>query len=157
MVDVDVPSMGRIRIPETNEIELIDFGSTVYQRNVHSSVVSTRHYRAPEVVLGLGWSYPCDMWSVGCILCELYCGETLFQTHDNLEHLCMMERLLGPLPRHMTSTNGPHMDRRDYRDLFHSNGELRLDEASSNTRRAVGSFPRSVPDHNNHLEAQNST
>lgn len=22
-------------------------------------------------VAGLGWSYPCDMWSVGCILVEL--------------------------------------------------------------------------------------
>nr|CAB3452827.1 unnamed protein product [Digitaria exilis] len=28
-------------------------------------------------------------------------GETLFQTHENLEHLAMMERVLGPLPRHM--------------------------------------------------------
>jgi hypothetical protein len=29
-------------------------------------------------------------------------GEALFQTHDNLEHLAMMERALGPLPEHMT-------------------------------------------------------
>ena len=28
-------------------------------------------------------------------------GETLFQTHENLEHLAMMERVLGPLPRKM--------------------------------------------------------
>jgi dual-specificity kinase len=28
-------------------------------------------------------------------------GETLFQTHENLEHLAMMERVLGPLPWHM--------------------------------------------------------
>ncbi len=29
---------------------------------------------------------------------ELYRGHTLFQTHDNLEHLAMMETILGPLP-----------------------------------------------------------
>ena len=40
----------------------------------------------------LGWSQPCDVWSVGCIIFELYSGVTLFQTHDNREHLAMMER-----------------------------------------------------------------
>ncbi|KAK8518065.1 hypothetical protein V6N12_017226 [Hibiscus sabdariffa] len=67
----------------------------------HSYVVSTRHYRAPEVILGLGWNYPCDLWSVGCILVELCSGRVFFQTHDNLEHLAMMERVLGPFPQHM--------------------------------------------------------
>lgn len=28
-------------------------------------------------------------------------GEALFQTHENLEHLAMMERVLGPFPQHM--------------------------------------------------------
>ncbi|XP_065849713.1 serine/threonine-protein kinase AFC3 isoform X4 [Euphorbia lathyris] len=54
-----------------------------------------------ESVACLGWSYPCDLWSVGCILVELCSGEALFQTHENLEHLAMMERVLGPLPEHM--------------------------------------------------------
>ncbi|XP_027081210.2 serine/threonine-protein kinase AFC3-like isoform X2 [Coffea arabica] len=55
-----------------------------------------------ESVACLGWSFPCDMWSIGCILVELCLGEALFQTHENLEHLAMMERVLGPLPEHMT-------------------------------------------------------
>ncbi|KAI5586459.1 serine/threonine-protein kinase AFC3 isoform X2 [Populus trichocarpa] len=54
-----------------------------------------------ESVACLGWSYPCDLWSIGCILVELCSGEALFQTHENLEHLAMMERVLGPLPEHM--------------------------------------------------------
>ena len=29
--------------------------------------------------LELGWSQPCDMWSIGCIMFELYTGFTLFQ------------------------------------------------------------------------------
>lgn len=77
------------------EIRLIDFGSATFQDEYHSSVVSTRHYRAPEIILGLGWSFPCDIWSIGCILIEFFTGDALFQTHDNLEHLAMMEAVVG--------------------------------------------------------------
>ncbi|XP_022889894.1 serine/threonine-protein kinase AFC2-like isoform X2 [Olea europaea var. sylvestris] len=89
------------RIPKSSAIKVIDFGSTTYEKKDQSYIVSTRHYRAPEVILGLGWSYPCDIWSVGCILVELCSGEALFQTHENLEHLAMMEQVLGPLPHHI--------------------------------------------------------
>ncbi|KAL3650841.1 Serine/threonine-protein kinase afc3 [Castilleja foliolosa] len=85
-------------LPKSSAIKLIDFGSTSYGNQIHSSIASTRHYRAPEIILGLGWTYPCDIWSIGCILVELCTGEALFQTHENLEHLAMMERVLGPLP-----------------------------------------------------------
>ncbi|KAG8376452.1 hypothetical protein BUALT_Bualt09G0064800 [Buddleja alternifolia] len=88
-------------LPKSSAIKLIDFGSTTFDHQDHSYIVSTRHYRAPEVILGLGWNYPCDMWSIGCILVELCSGEALFQTHENLEHLAMMERVLGPLPQQM--------------------------------------------------------
>ncbi|KAJ3108371.1 dual specificity protein kinase kns1 [Phlyctochytrium planicorne] len=82
----------------STDIRLIDFGSAIFHNEYHSSVVSTRHYRAPEIILGLGWSFPCDMWSIGCILVEFYTGDALFQTHDNLEHLAMMESVLGKFP-----------------------------------------------------------
>lgn len=85
------------------EIRLIDFGSTTLDHEHHSTTVSTRHYRAPEVIMELGWAQPCDVWSVGCILFELIMGVTLFQTHEDREHLAMMERVLGPLPSRMTS------------------------------------------------------
>lgn len=80
------------------EVRLIDFGSATFDHDHHSTVVSTRHYRAPEVVLELGWSIPCDIWSIGCILFELCQGATMFQTHENKEHLAMMEQILGPIP-----------------------------------------------------------
>lgn len=76
-------------------IQIIDFGSAIFDDEYHSSIVSTRHYRAPEIVLGVGWSFPCDMWSVGCILVELVIGEPVFRTHDNLEHLAMIEKIVG--------------------------------------------------------------
>ena len=83
------------RVLLDTEIRLIDFGSATFDDEYHSSVVSTRHYRAPEIILNLGWSYPCDIWSIGCILVEFYTGDALFQTHDNLEHLAMMESVCG--------------------------------------------------------------
>ncbi|XP_037310859.1 dual specificity protein kinase CLK2b [Pungitius pungitius] len=88
------------RINDTT-VRLVDFGSATFDHEHHSAVISTRHYRAPEVVLELGWSHPCDAWSIGCILFEYYQGSTLYQTHDNKEHLAMMERVQGPLPQRM--------------------------------------------------------
>ncbi|KAK5210227.1 serine threonine protein kinase CMGC group [Exophiala xenobiotica] len=79
------------RVLLDSEIRLIDFGSATFDDEYHSSVVSTRHYRAPEIILQLGWSFPCDIWSIGCIIVEFFTGDALFQTHDNLEHLAMME------------------------------------------------------------------
>ncbi|EDN05546.1 protein kinase [Histoplasma capsulatum] len=83
------------RVLLDSEIRLIDFGSATFNDEYHSSIVSTRHYRAPEIILNLGWSFPCDIWSIGCILVEFYTGDALFQTHDNLEHLAMMESVCG--------------------------------------------------------------
>ena len=40
------------RILESTDIRLIDFGSATFEQEYHSSVVSTRHYRAPEIILG---------------------------------------------------------------------------------------------------------
>lgn len=40
------------KVLESTEIRLIDFGSATFEEEYHSSVVSTRHYRAPEIILG---------------------------------------------------------------------------------------------------------
>ncbi len=37
---------------KNSDIRLIDFGSATFDDEHHSTVVSTRHYRAPEVILG---------------------------------------------------------------------------------------------------------
>ncbi|THU68022.1 hypothetical protein C4D60_Mb05t30860 [Musa balbisiana] len=128
-------------LPKSSAIKLIDFGSTTFEHQDHSYVVSTRHYRAPEVILGLGWNYPCDMWSVGCILVELCSGEALFQTHENLEHLAMMEKVLGPLPQHMIVRANQRAEK-----YFRQGRGLRLDwpegATSRESIRAVWRLPR---------------
>ncbi|XP_017776764.1 PREDICTED: serine/threonine-protein kinase Doa isoform X6 [Nicrophorus vespilloides] len=104
------------------DVRLIDFGSATFDHEHHSTIVSTRHYRAPEVILELGWAQPCDVWSVGCILFELYLGITLFQTHDNREHLAMMQRILGEIPVRMA---------RKTKTKYFYRGKLEWDEKSS--------------------------
>lgn len=90
------------------DVKVVDFGNATYDHEHHTSVVSTRHYRAPEVILDLGWNHSCDVWSLGCILIEYYLGSTLFQTHDSKEHLAMMERVLGPIPTQMLQKTRKH-------------------------------------------------
>ncbi|KAF8393344.1 hypothetical protein HHK36_021587 [Tetracentron sinense] len=86
-------------------IKLIGFGNTARENQDHSYSITTRNYRAPEVILGLEWNYPSDLWSVGCIL-----GEALFQKNEDLEHLAMMERVLGPLPERMIQNSNVRQD-----------------------------------------------
>ncbi|XP_033221930.1 dual specificity protein kinase CLK2 isoform X2 [Belonocnema kinseyi] len=111
-----------VRRVKRTDIKLIDFGSATFDHEHHSTIVSTRHYRAPEVILELGWSQPCDVWSIGCILFELYLGITLFQTHDNREHLAMMERILGSIPHNMA---------RKTKTKYFYHGKLKWDDKSS--------------------------
>ncbi|XP_055323170.1 probable serine/threonine-protein kinase dyrk2 isoform X2 [Sitodiplosis mosellana] len=111
-----------IRKVKCTDVRLIDFGSATFDHEHHSTIVSTRHYRAPEVILELGWSQPCDVWSIGCIMFELYLGITLFQTHDNREHLAMMERILGTIPYRMA---------RKTKTKYFYHGKLNWDEKSS--------------------------
>ncbi|OMH78909.1 Serine/threonine-protein kinase AFC3 [Zancudomyces culisetae] len=77
-----------------------DSNGCVYNYN-NKVIVSTRHYRAPEVIMEKGWSFPCDMWSIGCMLVEMYTGKTVFQTHEDYEHLSMIQYILGPIPDSM--------------------------------------------------------
>ncbi|KAF9105431.1 Dual specificity protein kinase clk3 [Mortierella sp. GBA35] len=115
------------------EIRLIDFGSATFQDEHHSTVVSTRHYRAPEIILGLGWSYPCDIWSIGCILVEFLTGEALFQTHDNLEHLAMMQAVLGPIPDKLIRAT--HKSAQKF--FLHGRLDYPNDETKRNSRKYV--------------------
>ena len=84
-----------LKILSLTDIYVIDFGSSIFDSEYHSLVVSTRHYRAPEIIFNCGWSFAIDLWSVGCILVELIIGEPLFKTHHDQEHLHMIQKISG--------------------------------------------------------------
>lgn len=112
-----------IRLVNRTDVRLIDFGCAIDDDVPHTFTVSNRLYRAPEVVMNSYWSHPIDVWSLGCVLYELYTGNIIFNTYDgnnddaDLEHLAIMEKVLGPIPESVAAAN-PH---------YFTNGKLNFD------------------------------
>lgn len=62
-------------LPRRDDIRIIDFGGATKYDEYHSSIINTRQYRSPEVILQCcKWNEISDVWSIGCIICELYTG-----------------------------------------------------------------------------------
>jgi len=83
------------------EVKVIDFGSSCFTTDHLSSYVQSRSYRAPEVVLGLGYGQKIDLWSLGAILAELHTGYVLFQNDSLATMLARIVGILGPFPQRM--------------------------------------------------------
>jgi serine/threonine protein kinase len=101
------------RKPNCSEIAIIDFGTSVYNKDDKSLTIQTSPYRCPESIFELDWSYPADIWSLGCLICEMYTGSRLLDFkcdyHDELdnfdarnEHLHQIEIVSGYFPLQMT-------------------------------------------------------
>ncbi|KAG6812955.1 hypothetical protein H0H93_013564, partial [Arthromyces matolae] len=51
---------------------LCDFGEAIDGRKLYThNNVQPDVYRAPEVMLGVPWSYPIDIWNLGCVVSEI--------------------------------------------------------------------------------------
>ncbi|TRY54549.1 hypothetical protein DNTS_033413 [Danionella cerebrum] len=73
-------------------IKVVDFGSSCYEQQRVYTYIQSRFYRSPEVILGHPYSMAIDMWSLGCILAELYTGYPLFPGESEVEQIaCIME------------------------------------------------------------------
>jgi dual specificity protein kinase YAK1 len=59
---------------EVEKVRIIDFGSACYSGNKVYKYIQSRYYRAPEIVLGIGYNSSIDMWSLGCVAMELFMG-----------------------------------------------------------------------------------
>ena len=86
-----------------SKIKIIDFGSAISGMEPHPSIVTTRYYRSPEVLLKIAYTSPIDVvcsrslttirclcilfqWAIGCILYEMHAGEILFKLSDKQEN-----------------------------------------------------------------------
>ncbi|CAH8854724.1 unnamed protein product [Trichobilharzia szidati] len=84
-----------------SKIKVIDFGSSCYINECPYNYIQSRFYRAPEVILGLPYGTPIDMWSLGCILAEFITGEPLFPGEDASDQLACIMEILGLPPMQM--------------------------------------------------------
>lgn len=67
-------------------VRFLSLYTTVY------TYIQSRFYRSPEVILGHPYNMAIDMWSLGCIMAELYTGYPLFPGENEVEQLaCIME------------------------------------------------------------------
>ena len=74
---------------------MVDFGSGSKVSEQVYTYVQSRFYRAPEVVLRIPYTVKVDVWSLGCIVAELFTGEPLFPANDEQELLEMMMEVKG--------------------------------------------------------------
>jgi dual-specificity kinase len=82
-------------------VKLIDLGSIASAGRWHRHLATTRFYRAPEIILGLRWGLECDIWSLGCLLVELFLGHIPFVAADEVVHLFLIQHMIGPFPQRM--------------------------------------------------------
>jgi dual specificity tyrosine-phosphorylation-regulated kinase 2/3/4 len=82
-------------------IKIIDFGSGCFERERIYTYIQSRFYRAPEIILGIEYTTAIDMWSLGCIICELYLGYPIFPGESEIEQLALFMEVLDVPPRSM--------------------------------------------------------
>ncbi|WBW71408.1 DYRK family cell polarity protein kinase Pom1 [Schizosaccharomyces osmophilus] len=87
--------------PFKSHIKVIDFGSSCFEGESVYTYIQSRFYRSPEVILGMGYGTPIDMWSLGCILAEMYTGFPIFPGENEQEQLACIMEIFGPPDRSM--------------------------------------------------------
>lgn len=109
-----------LRNPDKSGIKIIDFGSACFENTRIYTYIQSRFYRAPEILLGIPYTPSIDMWSLGCILAELFYGYPLFPGESEKEQMQYTMEVLGLPPAHL-------LERSTRKKLFfEENGEVKL-------------------------------
>jgi serine/threonine-protein kinase SRPK3 len=92
-------------VPE--QTKLGDLGNGCWTTKHFTDDITTRQYRAPEVIVGAGYDESVDIFSIACLLFELITGDFLFDPKEphpdqkftrNEDQLAQMIELMGPMP-----------------------------------------------------------
>lgn len=92
------------------QVKVIDIGSSSLFHDEVQFYIQTRCYRAPEVILGCEYTEKIDLWSLGCIIAELYSGQVLFECDNVVGMLARIQGLRGPWPSWMIE-KGKHINK----------------------------------------------
>ncbi|KAJ3440342.1 protein kinase shaggy-related [Anaeramoeba flamelloides] len=95
--------------PSTSELRLCDFGSAkiLKKGEKSTSYICSRYYRAPELIFGATeYKKQIDLWSIGCVLAELFMGRPIFRGKSVMGQLVEIIKVLGtPTESELTSMN----------------------------------------------------
>nr|XP_061814797.1 homeodomain-interacting protein kinase 3-like [Nerophis lumbriciformis] len=84
------------------KVKIIDFGLAQHVSETNQGRhFQNRRYRAPEIILGLPYAEAIDVWSLGCIIAELFLGSPLFYSTCEYDMLRKIEHILGLLPQRL--------------------------------------------------------
>ncbi|KAI2466679.1 hypothetical protein F4781DRAFT_346322 [Annulohypoxylon bovei var. microspora] len=122
-----------VRHPMHSEIKVIDFGSSCFENEKVYTYIQSRFYRSPEVILGMTYGLPIDMWSLGCILAELFTGVPIFPGENEQEQLACIMEVFGPPEKHLIEKSTRK------KLFFDSMGKPRLTVSSKGRRRRPSS------------------
>ena len=67
-----------IVVTRNGYIKLIDFGTAKEIEDRTKTIIGTPHYMAPETIMGGGYSFPVDYWSISICMYEFICGGVPF-------------------------------------------------------------------------------
>ncbi|CAG8739878.1 7324_t:CDS:10 [Dentiscutata erythropus] len=85
-----------ILVNENCDLKICDFGLARVQDPQMTGYVSTRYYRAPEIMLTWQkYDVAVDIWSAGCIFAEMLEGRPLFPGKDHVHQFSIITELLG--------------------------------------------------------------
>ncbi|XP_041941444.1 dual specificity tyrosine-phosphorylation-regulated kinase 4-like [Alosa sapidissima] len=116
----------------SQNIKVIDFGSSFFNHERVYSYIQSRFYRSPEIILGCSYGIEIDMWSLGCIIAELYTGVPLFPGENEKDQLALIMEVLGVPPEEMLQT-APRTKK-----FFEPNGKPRpYTNSKGNTRKTA--------------------
>jgi dual specificity tyrosine-phosphorylation-regulated kinase 2/3/4 len=88
-----------LKLKNKAEVKLIDFGSSCFSHERVYTYIQSRFYRAPEVMLALPYTTAIDIWSLGCILAELYTASPIFPGESESEQMALIMEVNGLPPR----------------------------------------------------------
>lgn len=94
-----------ILVNENCDLKICDFGLARIQDPQMTGYVSTRYYRAPEIMLTWQkYDVEVDIWSAGCIFAEMLEGKPLFPGKDHVNQFSIITELLGTPPDDVIQT-----------------------------------------------------
>jgi len=94
-------------VNENCDLKICDFGLARIQDPQMTGYVSTRYYRAPEIMLTWQkYDVEVDIWSAGCIFAEMLEGKPLFPGKDHVNQFSIITELLGTPPDDVIQTIG---------------------------------------------------